>query len=111
MIPALIAGGIAAASLASNLYAQDQDRQSRRKARDYLSGESTKAAQQYNDMMRGIENYYSTRGSLGQASDVNAYRDAMAGYNPEDFVYTPTKFNAADYGVGSREARGAGAPG
>ena len=103
MIPALIAGGIAAASLASNLYSQSQDRQSRRDARKYLSGEATAAANQYDAMMKDIKDYYSTRGSLGQASDVNAYRDAMAAYDPEKFAYTPKKFNAADYGVGSRE--------
>ena len=103
MIPALIAGGIAAASLASNLYAQDQDRQSRRDARKYLSGEATAAANQYNAMMKDIKDYYATRGSLGQASDRNAYRKAMAAYDPEKFAYTPKEFNAADYGVGSRE--------
>lgn len=93
MIPALIAGGIAAASLISNMYNSEADREARKDALKRLTGDQTASNAKYNEIIQGIDNYYAGRGSLGTADDVLSYKDAIAGYKPEDFVYNPTEFN------------------
>lgn len=92
MIPALIAGGIAAASLAANLYNSSADREARKDALKRLTDEKTASDSQYEKILQGINQYYTDRGSLGTATDALSYKDAIANYNPEDFVYNPTEF-------------------
>jgi hypothetical protein len=46
-------------------------------------------------MLRDIDSYYNGRGSLGTAQDVTSYKDAIAGYDPNKFVYDRGEF---DYG-------------
>lgn len=95
MIPALIAGGIAAASLISNMYNSSQDRKSRQDAANRLSEQQVATDNEYSQMLRDIDSYYNGRGSLGTAQDVTAYKDAIAGYDPNKFVYDRGEF---DYG-------------
>ena len=95
MIPALIAGGIAAASLISNMYNSNQDRKSRQNAVNKLSEQQRATDNEYSQMLRDIDSYYNGRGSLGNAQDVTAYKDAIAGYDPNKFVYDRGEF---DYG-------------
>ena len=95
MIPALIAGGIAAASLISNMYNSNQDRKSRQKAVNRLSEQQAATDNEYSQMLRDIDSYYNRRGSLGNAQDVTSYKDAIAGYDPNQFVYDRGEF---DYG-------------
>ena len=95
MIPALIAGGIAAASLISNMYNSNQDRKSREKAASKLNEQQIATDNEYSKMLRDIDSYYNGRGSLGNAQDVTAYKDAIAGYDPNKFVYDRGEF---DYG-------------
>lgn len=95
MIPALIAGGIAAASLISNMYNSNQDRKSRQKAVNRLSEQQAATDNEYSQMLRDIDSYYNRRGSLGNAHDVTSYKDAIAGYDPNQFVYDRGEF---DYG-------------
>lgn len=95
MIPALIAGGIAAASLISNMYNSNQDRKSRRDAANRLKEQQAATDNEYSQMLRDIDSYYNGRGSLGNAQDVTAYKDAIAGYDPNQFVYDRGEF---DYG-------------
>ena len=92
MIPALIAGGIAAASLAANLYNSSADREARKDALKRLTDEKTASDSEYEKILQGINQYYTDRGSLGKAEDALSYKDAIANYNPEDFVYNPTEF-------------------
>lgn len=95
MIPALIAGGIAAASLISNMYNSNQDRKSRQAAANRLNEQQIATDNEYSKMLRDIDSYYNGRGSLGTAQDVTAYKDAIAGYDPNKFVYDRGEF---DYG-------------
>lgn len=89
MIPALIAGGVALANIAGNMYAADKDAQSRKKGQEKLSEMKTASDNDYAKMLQDVNSYYSGRGSLGKLSDVNDYKNAIAGYNPDDFTYTP----------------------
>lgn len=89
MIPALIAGGVALANIAGNMYAANQDAKSRREGRNQLSEMKTASDNDYTKMLNDVNSYYSGRGSLGTLRDVNDYKKAIAGYNPDDFTYTP----------------------
>lgn len=93
MIPALIAGGVAAASLISNYMNSKAERESKRDAREQLGKSQKSTADEYDKLMRGIDDYYANRGSLGTAQDVNAYKDAIAGYDPNAFVYDRGEFD------------------
>ena len=95
MIPALIAGGIAAASLIGNMYNSNQDRKSRERAASKLNEQQMATDNEYSQMLRDINSYYNGRGSLGTAQDVTSYKDAIAGYDPNQFVYDRGEF---DYG-------------
>lgn len=95
MIPALIAGGIAAASLISNMYNSKKDRDSREEAVGRLKDQQAATDNEYSQMLRDIDSYYNGRGSLGTAQDVTSYKDAIAGYDPNKFVYDRGEF---DYG-------------
>lgn len=95
MIPALIAGGIAAASLISNMYNSNQDRKSRERAASRLNEQQIATDNEYSQMLRDIDSYYNGRGSLGTAQDVKSYKDSIAGYDPNKFVYDRGEF---DYG-------------
>lgn len=92
-IPALIGAGVAAANLISNYMNSDAERESRAEGRQWLSGQQASANSQYDQMLRDIDAYYKRRGSLGTAQDVNSYKDAIAGYSPDEFVYTPEGFS------------------
>lgn len=93
MIPALIAGGIAAASLISNYQNAKRESKAKEEARKQLSADQASTSNEYDQMMRGIDNYYAQRGGLGTAQDVNAYKEAIAGYDPNSFVYNPEEFS------------------
>ena len=93
MIPALIAGGIAAASLISNMYNSSADREARKDALKRLTDDQTASSAKYDEILRGIDQYYADRGSLGEAGDALSYRDAIRSYNPKDYVYNPTEFD------------------
>ena len=102
MIPLIIAG--AAAGVAGQLggaaisgYYSDKaakrEADARKEAAAQLrqSGQLTDA--EYNNLISQINQYYNTRGSLGTQSDVNAYKQAIAGYNPGDYAAEDPGFN------------------
>lgn len=93
MIPALIAGGVAAASLISNYMNSKAERDAKRDARAQLGESQTATANEYDKMMRDIDSYYNGRGSLGTAQDVKSYKDAIAGYDPNKFIYDRGDFS------------------
>ena len=93
MIPALIAGGVAAASLLSNYMNSKAERNAKRDARAQLGQSQTATANEYDKMMRDIDSYYANRGSLGTAQDVNDYKAAIEGYDPNAFVYDRGEFD------------------
>lgn len=102
MIPLIIAG--AAAGVAGQLggaaisgyyadKAAKREADARKEALAQLKEQGQITDSQYNDLIGQINQYYSTRGSLGTQSDVNAYKQAIAGYNPEDYAATDPGFN------------------
>ena len=93
MVPAIIAAGVAASQLLGNQLNSAAERQAKSDARSYLARQARSADSQYAQAMNDINAYYDQRGSLGNASDVAAYRQAMAGYDPESFSYNPEEFS------------------
>ena len=91
MIPALIIGGaLTAASTAANLYSESKNREaaaaSRAAGQAKLNEMLGQSNSEYDNMLGKIEGYYDTRGMLGSASDVAAYKNAIAGYDPNKYV-------------------------
>ncbi len=95
MVPLIIAG--AAASVAGQLggaaisgyysdKANEREANARKDAANQLRQQGAITDAQYNQLISQINQYYNTRGSLGTRQDVNAYKQAIAGYNPEDYV-------------------------
>lgn len=41
---------------------------------------------EYRAVLSQIDSYYQNRGSIGSKSDVDAYREAVRGFNPEDYA-------------------------
>jgi hypothetical protein len=103
MVPVAVGLGVMAANLIGNQLNSAAEQEQKQQGRAYIQGAQSSANSAYNRIINGIGDYYKQRGSLGNASDSAAYRQAIEGYNPDSFVYTPGQFNAADYGVGSRE--------
>lgn len=92
MVPAIIAGAVAAGTIASNLYNSSKDREAREDARRQLATDQSLANQDYKSILDSIDTYYKNRGSLGTAQDVKDYKAAMAAYDPNSFVYNRGKF-------------------
>jgi hypothetical protein len=91
MVPLIISG--AAASLAgsgiqaySQYKANKEALEAKKRAADQLYAQGQLTDNEYKKVIQNIEDYYAQRGSLGQESDVNAYRDAVRSFNPEDYV-------------------------
>lgn len=102
-LPLIAAGLGALATYAGNKYAADAAAESRAAGLKYLQQMQGQTNADYDKMYSDIQGYYKTRGGLGTADDVSAYRKAISGYNPESFVYdidsNPFEFNktAEDY--------------
>lgn len=92
MVPAIIAGAVAAGTIASNLYNSYKEREARDAARERLADQQGATAYDYNQIMNDIDSYYKRRGSLGSAQDVKDYKAAIAGYDPNSFVYNRGRF-------------------
>lgn len=90
-VEALVAAGTTAAGIAANLINGSADRRARREARDAIARDARTADAMYGNMANDIETYYKNRGSLGTRQDALDYKTAIAGYNPDSFVYTPAK--------------------
>lgn len=91
MVPAIVAGGIAAANLIGNAIQSSNEAERRSEARSRLAGQKAALDSDYASVLEGIGQYYKDRGGLGTADDVTSYRTLVTGYNPEDFVYSPDK--------------------
>lgn len=77
----------------SNYKSQEAEREAREKAANELKNQGAITDAQYNQLIDQINQYYNTRGSLGTQQDVNAYKQAIAGYNPEDYAADVGEFN------------------
>lgn len=89
---AIIGAGVAAANIINNQINAANEARARTAARADLNRHLNESNYQYAQMMKGIDDYYDKRGSLGTEADVGAYRDLVTGYNPEDYVYQPEEF-------------------
>ena len=101
MIPLLIGaaagmagqlGGAAIQGYYSN-EASKREANARKEAASQLRQMGQLTDAEYQNLIGQINDYYSTRGSLGTQSDVNAYKQAIAGYNPEDYAADVGEFN------------------
>lgn len=100
MIPLIAAGIAGAATIAGSAI---QSHYANEAAQAELDAKKEAAAQmlqsgaitqtEYNHLRNQIESYYAQRGSLGSAQDVNAYKKAIADYNPEAYVADVGDFN------------------
>lgn len=91
MVPALIAAGVGLAQLGGNLYSSYADRQQKEKAAKALQNGMAASNLEYDRMMGDIRDYYAKRGSLGNYEDAMGYKQSVANYDPNNFVYTPEK--------------------
>lgn len=66
--------------------AREYEAQLREQARQDLQAQASRTDQDYVGLRGDIAKYYTNRGSLGQRSDIQSYREAIAGYTPEDYV-------------------------
>lgn len=94
MAPAIVAGLIGAgATLASsgisaysNYKSQQAELNARKEAAAQLKQQGQLTDNEYKAIISQIDQYYANRGSLGSSSDVEAYKKAINGYNPEDYA-------------------------
>ena len=102
MVPLIVAG--AAASVLGNLggaaiqgYYSDKaakrEADARKEAAAQLRADGQITDAQYNQLISQINQYYNSRGSLGTQQDVNQYKAAIQGYNPEDYAADVGEFN------------------
>lgn len=104
MIPVAAAAIMAGASLLGNALNSAAEQESKEQGRAYLSGAQSRANSDYASIINQINDYYGNRiGAMGTSQDVSDYANAIRGYSADDYVFMPGQFNAADYGVGSRE--------
>ena len=93
MIPLIAAGIGAAATLASsgissysNYKSQQAQMRAREEAANKLRAQGQITDAEYNALVNDIKQYYINRGSLGDQNDVNEYKAAIAGYNPDEYA-------------------------
>lgn len=73
--------------------AQEEELKAKKEAADRLKqmGQITDA--EYNALISQIDQYYQNRPTLGNQQDINAYRQALAQYNPEDYAAEVGEFD------------------
>lgn len=94
---AIIGAGASLASSGISAYSNYKSQQAQIEAREKAAKELKAQGQitdnEYNNIINQINQYYATRGSLGTQGDVNAYKKAIADYNPNAYVATDPGFN------------------
>jgi hypothetical protein len=66
--------------------ANERELEARKEAAEQLRQQGQISDAEYKAVINQINQYYANRGSLGTASDVNQYKAAIEGYNPEDYA-------------------------
>ena len=91
-IIAAMAAGAAANLISSGIQshyadkANERELEARKEAAEQLRQQGQISDAEYKAVINQINQYYANRGSLGSASDVNKYKAAIEGYNPEDYA-------------------------
>lgn len=101
MAAPLIAAGIMAGSslLGAGIQsyygnkAAEEEREAREKAAKQLLSQGKLTNSEYNQIIQSINDYYTHRQGLSNAGDINAYRNAIADYNPEDYAADVGEFS------------------
>lgn len=98
--PLIAAGIMAGASLLgssiqshSQSKAAEAERDSRKKAANKLLAQGQLTDNEYRQVINSIDSYYANRKGIGSVGDINAYRQSIADYNPEDYVADVGDFN------------------
>ena len=98
--PLIAAGIIAGASLLSagiQSYSQskaaEDEREAREQAAKQLLAQGQLTDNEYRQVINSIDAYYAQRKSISTAQDVDAYRNAISKYNPQDYVADVGNFN------------------
>lgn len=93
MAPVIAAGIMAGTSLLGSALqsnAQSKAAEAERKARAAAAAQLREQGQltnaEYQRIINSIDSYYNMRPGLGYSGDINAYRSAIAEYNPEDYA-------------------------
>lgn len=93
MAPVIAAGIMAGTSLLGSAIqsnAQSKAAEAERKARAEAAARLREQGQltnaEYQRIIQDINSYYDMRPSVGNSGDINAYRSAIAEYNPEDYA-------------------------
>ena len=93
MWPIIAAGIGAAASLGgsaiqayTNYKSQQAELNARKDAAEKLRQQGQLTDNEYKAIINQIDQHYATRGSLGTKSDVDAYKNAINNYKPEDYA-------------------------
>lgn len=92
-----VVAAMAAGALA-NMYAADKqseatkqatqaERQARLAAAAALNEQGKYTQEEYESLLKDINDYYDNRVSLGSEDDVAKYKSSIEGYNPSDYVY------------------------
>ena len=100
MLPLIAAGAMAAGQLAgtaiTNYYndkAAQREADARAKAASQLYRNGQMTDNEYLKTIDSIDQFYDRRKGLGNAGDINAYRQALADYNPEDYAADVGEFS------------------
>lgn len=99
-VPLIAAGIVAGASLIgagiqsySQSKAAEAELEARKEAANQLRQQGQITDNEYKQVINQIDSYYRNRGSMGTRQDVNAYKQAIANYNPEDYAADVGEFN------------------
>ncbi len=95
--PIAAAAIMAGTSLIGNALNSAAQQEAKEEGRAYLRGAQSQSNSAYNNIINGIGSYYDKRGSLGNASDAEAYRQLIAGYSPDEYTYMPGKFEGSEF--------------
>lgn len=91
LIAAGIAAGVGLLGAGIQSYSQykatEAELEARKSAAKQLKQQGQLTDNEYRQVIDQIDNYYKNRGSLGTQQDVNEYKAAIQGYNPEDYTY------------------------
>lgn len=81
--------------------AQDKELEAKKEAAERLRAMGQITNDEYNRLISQIDTYYQNRPTLGSEADINAYRQSVANYNPEDYAAEVGEFdktyNKEDY--------------
>lgn len=98
--PIAAAAIMAGASLLGNQLNAAAQQEAKEQGRAYLRGAQSQANSDYSGIINRINSYYEgdrKKYGIGQAGDSQNYRDAIASYSPDDYVYMPGTFAGSQF--------------